>query len=573
MLESVQRTKSEIDELYQTLKDLMENWENEIVEFKEAKGEYNLDKLGSYFSAISNEANFRNRQYGWIVLGISEKKAKYPVGTAYKKGKPELLEKLKFEVGRNVTDNMSFIDIVELNPAYEGNTYRVLMFKVPAAIAGIPTAWKNKYFGRDGDSLVPLPQHRIDEIRNKVRSDWSKALVPKSGIQHLDKEAVAFARRQYIEKMNKPHITEEINKLTDEEFLTKLKLMQDGCLTNAAMVLLGNSDYTNLMECDAPKIMWRLFDANGQMKDHAMFDVPFIAAPDKIFARMRNLTYRYMPNQLSLFPKETQQYDSWLLRELLNNCIAHSNYRLGGRIYVNEEEDTILITNPGDFLPRSIVNVLKPSYNPPFYRNQLLADSMVNFHMIDTATSGIKKVYRIQRDKYFPMPDYDLSKDSQVDVRVYGKILDEKFTYILFDHPEMDLEAVYLLDQVQKGNSKILSDDAIKYMRKNKLVEGKKSNLFLSYEVAKNINEEAQYIKNKGFDNKYYKDLIVEYLRIYNTAQRNDINRLLEDKLPAVLDDQQKRNKISYLLDALKKAGIIERDSSNQQKGSWILVK
>lgn len=157
-----------------------------------------------------------------------------------------------------------------------------------------------------------------------------------------------------------------------------------------------------------------------------------------------------MPNQLSLFPRETQQYDTWLLRELMNNCIAHSNYQLGGRIYINEEDDCISIVNPGDFLPQTVETVLQKTYNPPFYRNQLLAEAMVKFHMIDTATSGIKKVYRIQKDKFFPMPDYDLSMGNQVSVKVYGKTLDEKYTYILYNHPEFDLETVYLLDQVQK---------------------------------------------------------------------------------------------------------------------------
>ena len=108
-----------------------------------------------------------------------------------------------------------------------------------------------------------------------------------------------------------------------------------------------------------------------------------------------------MPNQLSLFPKETQQYDTWLLRELLNNCIAHSNYVLGGRIYVNEEDDCISVVNPGDFLPQTIENVLQKTYNPPFYRNQLLAEAMVKFHMIDTATSGIKKYIEFRKTNFF----------------------------------------------------------------------------------------------------------------------------------------------------------------------------
>lgn len=60
-------------EYYETLRVLMERWEYEIVEFKEAKGQYSTEKLGQYFSAISNEANLREKQFGWFILGVSEK--------------------------------------------------------------------------------------------------------------------------------------------------------------------------------------------------------------------------------------------------------------------------------------------------------------------------------------------------------------------------------------------------------------------------------------------------------------------------------------------------------------------
>ena len=45
---------SEKAEYYEILQDLMERWEYEIFEFKEAKGSYSEDKIGQYFSAISN---------------------------------------------------------------------------------------------------------------------------------------------------------------------------------------------------------------------------------------------------------------------------------------------------------------------------------------------------------------------------------------------------------------------------------------------------------------------------------------------------------------------------------------
>lgn len=559
-------------EYYELLQELMERWEHEIVEFKSATGGYSEDKIGQYFSAISNEANLAGKQYGWFVLGVSETKEKHPVGTAFKNGPMTLLERFKYTISQNVTDAMTFLDIIELYPIVDGKPKRVLMFKIPAAIAGMPTEWKTRCYARNGESLISLQQYKIDVIRNQERRDWSKLILGGATIENLDREAIAFAREKYKERRNQPHITEEVDSLSDEDFLTKIKLMRNGQVTNAAMILLGNAEFDYLF-ANAPTIMWRLYGADGEMKDYTIFRIPFINVVDQVSAKIRNLTYRYMPNQLSLFPKETQQYDTWLLRELLNNCIAHSNYQLGGRIYINECEESINITNPGDFLPQTIETVLQTTYSPPFYRNQLLTDSMVNFHMIETAASGIKRVYRIQKKKYFPMPDYNFSTANQVSVTVYGKVMNEQYTYILYEHPEMDLETVYLLDQVQKGNGKNLSKEAVAYLRKHHLVEGRANHLYLSAEVAKSVDDEAQYIRNRAFDDKYYQDMILDYLKQFGKGQKKDFRKLLMDKFPDVLTENQKERKILTLLSALKRQNKIDTDSGSPRTCHWVLKK
>ena len=198
---------------------------------------------------------------------------------------------------------------------------------------------------------------------------------------------------------------------------------------------------------------------------------------------------------------------------------------------------------------------------------------MVNFHMIETAASGIKRVYRIQKKKYFPMPDYNFSTANQVSVTVYGKVMNEQYTYILYEHPELDLETVYLLDQVQKGNGQNLSRAAVAHLRKYHLVEGRANHLYLSAEVAKSVEDEAQYIRNRAFDDKYYQDMIVDYLKKFGKAQRKDFRKLLMDKFPDVLTEAQKERKILTLLSALKRQGKIETDSSNQQRCHWVLKK
>ena len=102
-------------EYYEILESLMERWEYETVEFKEAKSSYDTDKIGRYFSALSNEANLKHQQYGWLIFGVSEKdKIKHVVGTAYKKGDSNLLERFKYEISRDTTNGMTFYEIIEI---------------------------------------------------------------------------------------------------------------------------------------------------------------------------------------------------------------------------------------------------------------------------------------------------------------------------------------------------------------------------------------------------------------------------------------------------------------------------
>lgn len=558
--------KSKKEEMILTLYGLIDNWENEVIEFKEAEKDYDRDKIGRYFSALSNEANLRGLQYGWLVFGVNNKERKI-VGTGYRNSKG--LDTLKHEIGAGMTGGMSFIDIYEIFPVVDGVEKRVVMFQIPAAVTAIPTGWHNQEYARDGESLVPLSEEKRERIRRQVRLDWSKRFIPNATMEHLDKAAISIAREKYKQKMDDLHISAEVDKMSDEEFLERRKLVINGRVTNAAMLLLGNSANDYLFE-SVPEASWRIYDSKEMVKDYEIYKIPFITLGDRILKNIRNLTYRYMPDQMTLFPMETKQYDTWVLRELLNNCIAHSDYNLGGRIYVNEFEDKLILTNPGSFIPEGIEPILNPGYTSPFYRNQLLAEAMVMFKMIDTETTGIRRVFHIQRERFFPLPDYDITSKERVEVTIYGKEINEKFTYLLHDNDNLNLVTVYLLDQVQKG--KQVSKEAAAHLRKHKLVEGRVNNLYLSAPLAKTEEDRVQYIKNKEFDDKYYQDMVVNYLRKFGKANRAAVRDLLIDKFPDTLSPKQKERKVLTLLTALKRNGIITTDSENKRIANWILT-
>ena len=124
---------------------LLNRIENEVVEFKEAKNDFDSSKLGKYFSAISNEANLKRKAYGWLIFWVEDKKHQI-VGTQYRNS-AKSLESVKGEISRKTTEQISFIEIYELQQ--EGK--RVLMFQIPAAPRGIPNAFGWHYYARNGE--------------------------------------------------------------------------------------------------------------------------------------------------------------------------------------------------------------------------------------------------------------------------------------------------------------------------------------------------------------------------------------------------------------------------------------
>lgn len=69
--------------------------------------------------------------------------------------------------------------------------------------------------------------------------------------------------------------------------------------------------------------------------------------------------------------------------------------------------------------------------------------------------------------------------------------------------------------------------------------------------------QKAEYTRNKGFDDNYYKDLILKALDQHVTMSRPEIDTLLMTKLPEALSDKQKVSKIGNLLTSLRKANEI----------------
>jgi ATP-dependent DNA helicase RecG len=392
---------------------------------------------------------------------------------------------------------------------------------------------------------------------------------------------MAAARRRFAEYLIKSEpdttrhdqICSEVQAWDEQTLLNKAHITKQGRITRSALLLLGRDEAAHHLSPADAKITWVLRDARNRTESSQHFGMPFLLSTDKVFARIRNVTIEHMPDG-TLFPTAIPRYDAWVMREALHNCIAHQDYRLGGKINVAEHPDRLVFSNLGQFIPPSVEWMLEHQSPPEHYRNQWLIEGMIRLRMIDQVGSGIRRMFETQRERFFPLPDYVFGGGEQghprVEVTISGTILDVNYTQLLMKRGDLDLRQVQLLDRVQRKRG--ISADEARLLKQERLIEGRSPNFHVSAKVAAWTGEKARYIRNRGFDDQYYRGLVLEYLQKYGQASRRDLDELLLFKLPEVLTTKQKAHKVKNLLQVMRRSDLIRREGPRAM-AKWRLGK
>ncbi len=541
------------------LRKVLELDENEHLEFKEAKSSFsilgndgrNKNSVLGYCVAIGNEGG------GKLILGVSDKIPKKIVGS---QSIPNLSE-AKAQIYNSIEMRIEIYEI------FDEQKNRVVIIEIPSRKKGVPLKFYGIPLMRIGEELTEMDETTESKIRQEIRPDWSGEICANATIDNLDPKAIITAKENF--KRKNPTLSKEIDQWDTITFLNKAKLTIQGKVTNTAIILLGKKESAALLSPAVVQITWILKDDKNDEKDYTHFSCPFLLSIEDVYNKIRNLKYRYIKDD-TLFPEEVDSYDPYVIREALNNCIAHQDYSLHGRIHVIEKEnDYLVFTNKGAFLPGTIEEVIEADSPQEYYKNKFLVDAMVNLNMIDTIGSGIKRMFKLQKEKYFPMPSYEIYEE-KVSVTIYGKVLDINYARTLAHHKNLTLLEIILLDQIQKG--KIISKASAKKLKNKLLIEGRYPNLYISEQIAETTGNMVQYIKNRGFHNTHYKKMIVEYLKKEIYATRRDMDDLLVSMLPNILTEKQKKKRVGNLLvDMSKKDKTIINKGTNKNP-KWVLT-
>ncbi|MEA9750758.1 RNA-binding domain-containing protein [Xanthomonas campestris pv. raphani] len=538
-------------ELNALLGQLIATWENEVVEFKQAGNDYHTDRIGEYFSALSNEANLRGAERAWLVFGVNDK-SRAVVGTSYRP-ETERLQSLKSQIAQSTEPSITFRNIHVLND----DAGRVLLFEIPAAPRGIPIAWKGHYYARAGESRAPLGLDKLDDIRQQtLRQDWTAQIVAGATLVDLDELALRKARESFAQKYANRIYLEDVMGWPMVTFLDRARLTQGGQITRATLLLLGKAESAWRLSPHPAQLTWSL---EGPERAYEHFGLPFLLSTTQLYQRIRNIQLRILP-QDELVPVEVPKYDQKIVLEALHNCIAHQDYSRDGRVVVTERPDRLIFASEGGFFDGQPDEYIQGTKTPRRYRNPFLAQAMAELNMIDTMGYGIRDMYTGQARRYFPMPDYDLDEPNAVKMTLYGGVVDIAYSRLLIQKTHLPLVDVLALDRVQKKLA--IPDEAASRLRKAGLIEGRKPNYFVSAVVASATASKADYIRTRGQDDEFYAKLVTDYLTKFGQANRAEINTLLLDKLSEALDAGQKEKKVANLLTKLRRAGRIINSGS-----------
>ena len=532
--------------------------ETECVEFKTGKAITN-QRLGQYISGISNAACINYQSFGYLVFGIEDVTHKI-IGTTFKfKNKKEGNEDLELWIRRYLNPSIKFQHFT-----CKYNDLNIEIFKIPAAIA-IPTYFQSNAYIRIGTNLTDLRNYP-DYIRMIYNSqeDWSAKIIEKATINDLDKTAIDKARVKFKEAKENTSFIQEIDHWNDATFLDKMKVTIGGKITNAAIILLGKPEATHFISPAAAQITWKL-DTEEKAYEH--FDTPFFLTVNNVLQRIRNVKYKFFPDN-QLISVEVNKYNTEVILEALNNCIAHQDYSRNARILLTEKTTKLIFENEGGFIDGNPDDYVLGTKTPKMYRNKWLIDAMVKLGMIDSMGYGINKMCRMQKERYFPLPDYRQSTREKVQLEIYGHTIDENYSKLLIEKEDLPLTEVFLLDKIQKGEN--ITDEGAKLLKKKDLIEGRKGRYYISAEIAAIFNQKADYTRNKGLQQKFYKEMILQHIRNYKCASREEIDKLLWDKLPDSMDEKQKKIKINNILTEM--SGTTIRNEGSRTKPKWTLL-
>jgi ATP-dependent DNA helicase RecG len=524
----------------------MDSVEAEHLEFKEAKNNFDLEKLVRYCIALANEGG------GVLVLGVTDKRPRKVVGTRafedLERTKGQLVDKLRLRVDAD---------------AIEHPDGRVVAFRIPGRPIGVPLQFDGAYLMRAGESLVPMTADRLRRIFDEALPDYSAEAVPSADLADLDAGAIEKFRGLWRRKSGNA----QLEKASVQQLLTDAELLVDGRITVAALVLLGTRAGLGKHLANSETIVeYRSADTSIAPQQRSEFREGFLLYFEELlrFVLARNEVQQF---RNGLIIRDIPTVNEPATREAVLNAVSHRDYRNPGSIFIRQFPRRIEIVSPGGFPPGVSPENILWKQAP---RNRRLAEALAKCGFVERSGQGADRMFEESIREGKPRPDFAGTDEYQVSLTLRGEIQDESFLRFLERVGQETLASfsttdLVVLDLVHRNQEipKALGSRVPLLLEKRVLEKRGRSKLMLSSRFYEFVGKRGEYTRRRGLDKAHAKALLVQHLEKFETATIQEF----EQALP-----QHTRDAIHRLLGELKKEGKVEL--LGKKRGSrWVLKK
>ena len=251
--------------------------------------------------------------------------------------------------------------------------------------SSFPISYHGEFHYRSGATKQQLTGIALTEfITKKTGVRWEDVTVDGITVDDLDAESFKIFRR---EALRSKRMTEAELNISNEELLSKLKLLSNGKLKRSAVLLfygdpsiVQNGSYVKVGKFERVTVAY-----------HDDLEGSLISTADKIV----DLIYlKYLKAKITYEHDrrvETYPYARNAIREAIYNAIAHNCYMYGTPIQIRIEEEQIIISNRC-ILPEgwTAETLMQPHDSIPY--NPDIADVFYRAGYIETWGQGIQKI-------------------------------------------------------------------------------------------------------------------------------------------------------------------------------------
>lgn len=372
------------------IKKIIDQGESTTVEFKKSTG-----VLKAAFETV---CAFLNGDGGIVLIGVTD--GGKIIGQ-------EVSDRTRQEIAHAMSEieppAQSRISITYVSIDTE-NEKKIIAVKVKAG-QHIPYTFDSRAFHRVQSTSSKIPQHRYEQLiveRGQLNHSWDNLFATRYTINDLDQDLILSI---VYEAVNNQQLPASAVKDNIDKILERLRLVSEGKMLNAAVVLFGKDLFPIYSQCQM-----KLARFKGVNKREFLDSSYFYGNIFEMLNQGELFIKRHLPVAAKVVPGQFRRVEIPIIpfdaiREALLNALCHRDYSIKEAcVNVAIYADRMEIYSHGGLPPGVTIEKIKQGFSKP--RNGLIAEVLHKCGYIETWGRGIQNIIELCQEVGAPEPQF-----------------------------------------------------------------------------------------------------------------------------------------------------------------------